>query len=458
MRRKLERVEYWEDETPPPTLTKASPAFQSLLAQRYRSGMLEEILAAPYRQRQKIEEAQFARIQKMVQIAYEKVPLYHEKYRAAGFHPRDLKSWNDYHQLPCVTKDELIAAWPEGCINRDYDPKELFYTRSSGSSGKTLQIAVDSEAILIDTLQGIRQFWLQTGGSYDPQDIVVHIYTVPWWVDNVDGDYQTVFISSLIVPERIASILEHVQPDILSLYPTNLKSILPFLSKEATKRLKLVVVHSEISSKSERVEWKNKLGVPVLDEYSSEELTRIALELPCGHYHLCEDTVRIDVLDQNLQPIQSGIGIVCGTNLLNTAMPFIKYLQDDLVLLEEEEACAIQWRQIRAIEGRSNDYFITVDGKIVPAGTLLDLTYRWMFDTGINIEEFEIIQEDVRKVRVRIYDPTLVKSPHKKEKAEDYFNKLLKKVLGDVCITFEISRSRIERGKKRRPIRREFKA
>lgn len=91
------------------------------------------------------------------------------------------------------------------------------------------------------------------------------------------------------------------------------------------------MAHSETSSLDERREMSQQLGVPVLDEYSSEELTRIALELPCGHYHLCEDTARIDVVDpQTLRTIQKGTGLIISTNLLNTAMPFIKYVQGDL--------------------------------------------------------------------------------------------------------------------------------
>ncbi len=56
-----------------------------------------------------------------------------------------------------------------------------------------------------------------------------------------------------------------------------------------------------MSSKNERQNFSRELGgIPVLDEYSSEELTLIALELPCGHYHLCEDTVRVDMLIQKI--------------------------------------------------------------------------------------------------------------------------------------------------------------
>ena len=79
---------------------------------------------------------------------------------------------------------------------------------------------VDPDAIVTDTLQGIRQFWLQTNGDYHEKNTIAHVYTVPWWIDRLSDDtYQSYFISSLIQPSKIAHILSEVKPDILSLYP-----------------------------------------------------------------------------------------------------------------------------------------------------------------------------------------------------------------------------------------------
>ncbi len=123
--------------------------------------------------------------------------------------------------------------------------------------------------------------------------------------------------------------------------------MIPFLPLEVKEKLELVVTHSEMSSKQERLLMSQQLGgIPVLDEYSSEELARIALELPCGHYHLCEDTVRTDIVDpQTLKPLQRGTGLVIGTNLLNTAMPFIKYVQGDYVTVSDQKECAVNWNK-----------------------------------------------------------------------------------------------------------------
>lgn len=299
------------------------------------------------------------------------------------------------------------------------------------------------------------------GGGYNKNQTIAHVYTVPWWVDSLGkGDYQSIFISSLINPQEVAKILEEVKPDILSLYPTNLESILPFLSDEVKERLKLVVVHSEMSSKEERKNISRKLGnIPVLDEYSSEELTRIALELPCGHYHLCEDTVRIDVVDpETMKPIKNGTGLVVGTNLLNTAMPFIKYVQGDLVTIGEQEPCDISWRQIEKIEGRQNDAFLRSDGLIIPAGTILDISYRWMFDIGINIQEFEIVQTSPTSFRITLKEENLLKDSEKQQKSFNHLYQLLSIVFGqDINIDFSIVENfPKESQRKRRPIKREF--
>lgn len=297
------------------------------------------------------------------------------------------------------------------------------------------------------------------GGGYNKNQVVAHIYTVPWWVDSIDGDFQTIFISSLISPFEIAKILEEISPEILSLYPTNLHALIPYLSKSIKDKLKLIVVHSEMSSKEERRLMSTQLGdIPVLDEYSSEELTRIALELPCGHYHLCEDSVRIDVVDpKTFQPIKNGTGLVVGTNLLNTAMPFIKYVQGDYATISETRECKVNWRQIEKVEGRQNDAFIKEDGTIIPAGTILDITYRWMFDTGINIQEFEIIQTSPLNIRVSVKEPTLFDT-EKRLTSYHHLKKLLETVFGkEINIEFNVIDSfPVQKQRKRRPIRREF--
>ena len=254
---------------------------------------------------------------------------------------------------------------------------------------------MDYDAVLTDTIQGIRQFAIQSGNKYRPEDLLAHVYTVPWWYDSVGGKYPTAFISNVIPPARVATHLREIAPRILSCYPSNLEALVPH-AEEFNSDLYLAVTHSEYSSRQARTAWGERLGCPVLDEYSSEEATRIALEMPCGHYHVCEDLVHLDVLDPaTLKPQipgESGIAVI--TNLLNSAMPFIRYVQGDLVTQPAEpEPCEINWSQISSIDGRMNDAFLNKHGRKVPAGSLLDVTYRWMFDSNLHLAQFELVQK-----------------------------------------------------------------
>ena len=242
---------------------------------------------------------------------------------------------------------------------------------------------------------------MQSGNDYRENDLLAHVYTVPWWYDSIGGKYPTAFISNLIPPSRVAQHLRYLAPRTLSLYPSSLDGLMPHVD-EFKSTLNLAVTHSEYSSKAQRQEWSRQLGVPVLDEYSSEEATRIALEMPDGHYYVCEDTVHLDVLDpvtmEPQAPGQSGIAVI--TNLLNEAMPFIRYVQGDYITLPVEPAPSeINWSQIASIDGRLNDAFINKEDRKVPAGSILDATYRWMFDCDLHLAQFEIVQTGVRHGR-----------------------------------------------------------
>lgn len=394
-------MEIWESDHTRPPQTIPSEPLKRAVRDAFDSGFAS-CMRHPFRPAQEIRQQQLQRIKALVQLAYDEIAVYGDKYRAAGFAPSSLRTWEDVQNIPPITKAELMAAFPDRCVHPRFDAAQLYKTRSSGSSGQTLAIRVDRNAIALDTVQGVRQFALQSSLRYGPDDLLTYIYTVPWWIDSIDGRFRSAFISGLMPPAAVARHLRRLAPQVLSCYPTNLHSLLPHAHRLKQGALHLAVVHSEQSAPAARRVWSERLGVPVLDEYSSEEATRIALELPCGHYHICEDTVHLDVLDPATMrpqaPGRSGLAVV--TNLLNEAMPFIRYVQGDTVSRPAApEPCAIQWSQLASVDGRANDTFVNKHGREIPSGSVLDLTYRWMYDCAINLREFELLQVAPDRVR-----------------------------------------------------------
>lgn len=397
-----DRLQFWESEHTRPDFQPGGEAVPELVAAA--DNYLGECMRHPYLPVATIRDKQLARIKELVELAYREIPVYRAKYQAAGFKPEHLRDWDDIQKIPVITKPELVAAFPDQCVNKKYDEKSLFPTRSSGSSGQTLLIRVDYDAILTDTIQGVRQFAMQSGFDYKEDDLLAHVYTVPWWFDSIGGKYPTAFISNLIPPARVAQHLRYLGPRMLSLYPSSLDALMPHVD-EFSSSLNLAVTHSEYSSRAQRQEWSRQLGVPVLDEYSSEEATRIALEMPDGNYYVCEDTVHLDVLDPGtMQPQAAGAsGIAVITNLLNEAMPFIRYVQGDYITQPvNPKQSDINWSQIASIDGRLNDAFINREGRKVPAGSILDATYRWMFDCNLHLAQFEIVQRGFDLVEARV--------------------------------------------------------
>lgn len=452
-------TEYWE-QTSHPRFTPYHPFdLQSLINTKATSDYIQSILENPYFSRERIENYQFQRIKELVQRAYYKIPLYKDKYKSVGFEPGDLKTWNDYHHLPIVTKEELHAAFPSRCTeHKQPNQSILFKMHSSGSTGQSLLFFLHPETIAEYTIRYIRQFYLQSSGAYRDISKVALVTTVPWWTSNVRNGYQHTFISSLIEPSKIGEILTELQPDILAIYPSNLASVLPYMSKKAKGNLVCAVTHSELSTRVERDRYAKELGVPVLDEYSSVELSRVALELPCGHYHVSEDLVRLDIVDPDSKtPIEEGVGLAVGTNLFSTATPFIRYNQNDHVHIEKSEPCAIHWKQLKKIGGRHNDSFIRPDGSEIPTGTLVDIAYRWMFDTDVFIQEFVMVQKKSDHIVINFFDPNLTSGSDTQKEFYDYLCVLLEKVMGaPLTVEFNFAPLKREKGKKRRQVLREF--
>ena len=57
--------------------------------------------------REDIRALQLARLQKIVAYAYERVPMYRQRFDAIGLRPEHIKTFKDFENVPYTTKDDL---------------------------------------------------------------------------------------------------------------------------------------------------------------------------------------------------------------------------------------------------------------------------------------------------------------------------------------------------------------
>jgi len=376
-----------------------------------------------------INDWQFRRIKQLIRHAFNTVELYRRKYSDVGFEPGDLKGWEDFGGLPILMKDELIDGFPNEVISSEYDTE--FTTRSSGSSGRFVTMAVSPWAVYMDTIQGARQFYFQSGGNYRADDRALFIYTCPWWVSSIDGKYPTEFLPTTTSVQDASAKIEKIRPKILSVYPTYLKRMMGKGLNIRNSGVELIVVHSEQTTKREREEFSDFFGVPVRDEFSSEELTRIALECTNGKYHIEEDACYIEIVDtENGRSITNGEeGVIIGTNLLNEATPIIRYSQGDIGSIKDQPSCACgsNFRVMESPRGRYMDSITTKDGEIIPASCFMDIAYNWYLDLDVPIHgmRYQIVQSAVDVIDIYVTKGRFDLSPSQKRRIRNSLYQLL---------------------------------
>lgn len=346
----------------------------------------------PFWPREQMRDWQFQRISKLVQHACNYIPFYSELYRSIGFAPGDLKSWDDFARLPVVTKDQVIANYPQRMLKVGTKLDELIVSRSSGSSGKVLDVAYDADAMILYILAGLRLYKMCF--QYKPWHRQLYIYTSPYPMNSLLGFYPCKFVSTLAPISEILSTLREFKPHLLVGYPSHLKQLLQVACAGdlAKIRPRAISVNSEMSTQAERDDIASLLDCTVLDEYSSEELTRIAAQCHHKTYHIFEDINYVETMDDQGNST-TGPGTIVGTNLHNFAMPMIRYQQNDLARVEEASCpCGWRFRRMLDFEGRRNDSFELPSGRILTSGFLLDATYEFLLAYGTAVRDFCLIQ------------------------------------------------------------------
>ena len=350
----------------------------------------------PFYSRDEMLAWQFSRIRAMITHAYTRVPFYCSLYQRAGFQPGDLKSWDDFAKLPVIARDDVVANYPDSILDPHIPTDQLLITKSSGSSGKVIHVVYDLRAYSLFVAAAGRLYGMAF--NYLPWHRQVYIAASPYSFPSFLGMYRSYFVHALAPLPQMIEALRRVKPNLLVCYPSILRQLAQRMSDQeiAGLPLKAVSVNSEMSCQRELDDWQQLFSCPVLDDYASEELTHLAAQCLHGTYHLFEDINYVEIVDDDGRPT-TGAGTVTGTNLHNTAMPLIRYRQDDEGTIQDG-VCACGWRFRHLIEwqGRRNDSFIMPSGRVLSSGYLLAAMCE-ITRTG-GLRAFCLIQENTNSI------------------------------------------------------------
>ena len=371
-------------------------------------------------QRESFHEEQSERLTILVRHAYDNVDLYRRKYDEAGLDPDDIESVDDLHKLPFITKDDLRNNFPDGLLAKNIDPEDCFIVGTSGSSGTPVKIYRDivpghlapfsvlinpkiwSPWVGVDTAKKVDiVMGIIVLAEYSFEKEMIKMFREAPWISNESFR----ILDALMDPREHLRVFQELKPNVLFGYPSAIKN-LAIVAREDGVELHqplFFVTAGEVLDGHTRNVISSAFKGRMFDIYGSTEGNTIAFEcLKHEGLHVAPRRVILELLDDDGKPVDPGVpGKVVVTDLTNMATPILRYigLGDVAVWADKKCSCGIRWPLLERVEGRIVDSFVLPDKSLVHP---FRLTHA--LETIPGIATFQLVQEEIDKVRVRIVE------------------------------------------------------
>ncbi|MBR4411353.1 MAG: phenylacetate--CoA ligase [Firmicutes bacterium] len=358
--------------------------------------------------REQIKAWQDERLVKQVKHVWDNVPYYRAKMEAAGLTPEDIKSSDDLHKLPFVTKDDLRECYPYGLLAKPLDECVKIHS-TSGTTGKRVvafytQHDVDlwedccARAIMAvggteeDVVHVAYGYGLFTGGAgLNGGSHKVGCLTLPMSSGNTDRQLQ--FMTDL-------------GSTILCCTPSY-AAYLGESAKEAglTDKLKLKagIFGAEAWTEEMRHDIEKSLGIKAYDIYGLTELSGPGVSFECEAQkgmHINEDHFIAEIINPDTGEVlpEGEKGELVFTSITKEAFPLLRYRTKDICMLTREKcSCGRTHVKMAKPMGRSDDMMIIRGVNVFPSqieSVLLEQgfppNYQIIVDRVNNTDTFDI--------------------------------------------------------------------
>ena len=344
----------------------------------------------------------------MVGWAAKHVPWYRRLWAEAGIQPSGIRTVSDLRRLP-VTRREHVQGTSD-LVAEGVATADCAVRHTGGSTGRPLAILTRWTDLEYEALGWLRT-WLRLGlrptdlqaAIKDPDD-TFRAGRRSWF--QRFGLLRIEYLDIYRPPHRLLDDLARISPDVVRAPPSTLEAI----SREMEERPRrggwtprIVFTTSEQLNRRSREILQDRFAAPVHECYGATEAGCIGWRCPrCGRYHINSDTVIVEVLDSDGNPVpDGGVGEIVITNLFSKAMPFIRYGLGDVARVDRGARCRLsnEPQSLRDLLGR------TVDRIVTPAGGIVS-PYHFMPDEIEGIVEYQIVQDQPGTIRILVVPST----------------------------------------------------
>lgn len=351
-----------------------------------------------------IQEIQRKRLRAIIEYAYHNIEFYHEKLKAVGVKPDDIRTLNDLPKLPTTTKSEVREGFRRGSILRKgLNLSRCKLARTSGSSGDPMTIVYDEKAEDFQKAVAIRSF-MEAGGRYRDKWVMI---TSPQraaakkrWFQRF-GLFSPIYLSLFDSADTHVSMLRKIKPDIIQGYSSSLELIARAIHEKGISDIKprVVIGTAEVLSDEVRRFINTAFNLKMFDQFGGVEIGRSAWECEeHSGYHMDVDALAMEFVKNNEHVAHGERGRLLYTSLYNYAMPLIRYDVGDVCVPTDELCpCGRGLPLMKHIEGRVDDFVVTPSGRIFSP-----IIWTIMMRDISGIAQFKILQKTKRDIIVQM--------------------------------------------------------
>jgi phenylacetate-CoA ligase len=350
-----------------------------------------------------VHKIQKKKLKQLLEHAYVNVPFYRQRFQTAGLVLKELAGPEDLPKLPVTSKSDLQARPVEDTVSRTVDRQTCKVFATSGTTGIPITTYFSPYDSTLKNLGWLRAFWNTGMRPWQRTASLIgqkQIEERKSWYEYL-GLWRRREISAWSDTQVWLDTLKQWKPHALLGYVMTLKILAEAMQRNEYGKVKpkFLFHSSAILDQRSRKSLEEAFGCEITDIYGSDEAGCIAWECKsCRGYHLNQDLLIVEVLKKG-RPVAPGeAGEVVITNLHSYAMPFIRYVQGDIVTLSTKKpVCGCTFPLIERIEGRTDDFIHLRDGrKISPQPVYHSI------DSVPGIRKWRLIQEDIDRLKLEI--------------------------------------------------------
>lgn len=386
----------------------------------------------------------------LIEHSYKNVPHYRNTLEQAEVVINGKVYLENYHRLPLLTKDVLRENFDELKSN-DLDNRDWFINSSGGSTGEPVKFIQEKEyKVWGRALKYFFESWMgyefgmkkvQLWGS--ERDLFWN--KEPWNVKMGRLLRNEVWLNSFRMDRenmnKYVETINEEKPVLILAYADAIYELSKFIKSENLKvhspdaiMTSAGTLHDEMRKIIEEV-----FEVKVINRYGTREVGNVASESNAHDGLLIPPMYYVEILDKEGNVAPPGeLGEIVVTQLINYAMPFLRYKIGDMGILSNKiSKSGIEWPVLEKVTGRITDVFRKSDGGVIVPEYLIHLIGVVMNKDWIR--KYQLVQEDYNFVRVLLCPDKKIDNPKVSFKDDlSFLEDKLKLVMGDDCkIEFE---------------------